>query len=627
MQDTAHAAGQAFACPRCGGQFAVGGEQFDPYYTWLGIPPSEQPANHYRLLGIQLFEPNRNVIENAADRQMKHLQSFKIGARAAFSQRLLTEVATARVQLLDSSRRTAYDERLHALLSAARLQMPQLPEAGTPFAQASSPTPAPQVTSHSAVKRVGRRGNSASLLSSAWIVVGGIAGLAMGVMIVFYLTGQDFLGFSGKLRQPEPQAELKPVQPRLRLPEDEPRPAPLRPSPPDPSPPKDESPRKLPSTPISEAPQPIEKPPPEIVRQPEVVELFAEAPRFLRLPSLDSSDPVKWFSLAREPSEPMVFVLHSEIATLPANSKLQIQSQPEGNVWAIELVNDASNAGGKLLVGQIRRNGSELTFAWSAPPADIEVRQQLSNCLLEMTVGTEFRTVQLREPVVAGAFVIELDREKPKAVEFDLVNTPPTSKLFIKVKQLTDFPAGAKLRGTTDTFAFTRPAVVEFTEMKGPELELGYLRLEKTGSIKVQLNPKYVEAANRKFGLTIPSLQELYDAQQKVAQESKNTLNSAQSNLQTAQSRLQQLLTNRPSSFQAQGEWMRNVNNARQVVERLSKTIQNANENLAEANGRLEAVPKVRTFVESLHEKAKVQFVIFAKAGAHELLLVDGTAQ
>ena len=29
---------------------------FDPYYRWLGIPPGEQPPNHYRLLGVQLFE-------------------------------------------------------------------------------------------------------------------------------------------------------------------------------------------------------------------------------------------------------------------------------------------------------------------------------------------------------------------------------------------------------------------------------------------------------------------------------------------------------------------------------------------------------------------------------------------
>ena len=30
-----------------------GTEDFDPYYRWLGIPPEEQPPNHYALLGIR----------------------------------------------------------------------------------------------------------------------------------------------------------------------------------------------------------------------------------------------------------------------------------------------------------------------------------------------------------------------------------------------------------------------------------------------------------------------------------------------------------------------------------------------------------------------------------------------
>ena len=36
---------------------------FDPYHRWLGIPPAEQPANRYRLLGIAKFEddPERFV--------------------------------------------------------------------------------------------------------------------------------------------------------------------------------------------------------------------------------------------------------------------------------------------------------------------------------------------------------------------------------------------------------------------------------------------------------------------------------------------------------------------------------------------------------------------------------------
>ena len=41
-------------------------ERFDPYYTWLGIPPPQQPPHHYRLLGVELFEGSPDVIERAA---------------------------------------------------------------------------------------------------------------------------------------------------------------------------------------------------------------------------------------------------------------------------------------------------------------------------------------------------------------------------------------------------------------------------------------------------------------------------------------------------------------------------------------------------------------------------------
>ena len=40
---------------------------FDPYHKWLGIPPKEQPANYYRLLGIEEFEADADVIEGALE--------------------------------------------------------------------------------------------------------------------------------------------------------------------------------------------------------------------------------------------------------------------------------------------------------------------------------------------------------------------------------------------------------------------------------------------------------------------------------------------------------------------------------------------------------------------------------
>jgi hypothetical protein len=96
--------------------------QFDPYHTWLGIPPEDQPADHYRLLGVKRFETDANVIDNAADRQMSHLRSVRTGKHAEAAERLLNEVARARVCLLDEEARADYNRQLRA---AADVPLPQ----------------------------------------------------------------------------------------------------------------------------------------------------------------------------------------------------------------------------------------------------------------------------------------------------------------------------------------------------------------------------------------------------------------------------------------------------------------------------------------------------------------------
>jgi WD40 repeat protein len=89
-------------------------DDFDPYYTWLGIPPKDQPPNHYRLLGLELFECNQDVIENAADRQMAHIRSMGGAAHAEIAQQILNEIAAARICLLSADKRAAYDAQLSA---------------------------------------------------------------------------------------------------------------------------------------------------------------------------------------------------------------------------------------------------------------------------------------------------------------------------------------------------------------------------------------------------------------------------------------------------------------------------------------------------------------------------------
>jgi hypothetical protein len=90
---------------------------FDPYHKWLGIPSAEQPPNHYRLLGLAVFEDDADVIAAAADRQMGHVKSFATGRYAAHSQELLNELAKVRVCLLNPKFKPTYDEGLRRKLA------------------------------------------------------------------------------------------------------------------------------------------------------------------------------------------------------------------------------------------------------------------------------------------------------------------------------------------------------------------------------------------------------------------------------------------------------------------------------------------------------------------------------
>lgn len=127
-------------------------DSFDPYYKWLGIPPKDQPPHHYRLLGIELFEDDRDVIDAAANRVMSYLKDMSTGDDAAHSQTLLNEISRARICLLNKDKKVAYDEQLRQKLKADGLldEGPKKPPAKKPPpkpAKPSGPPPAEPPTS------------------------------------------------------------------------------------------------------------------------------------------------------------------------------------------------------------------------------------------------------------------------------------------------------------------------------------------------------------------------------------------------------------------------------------------------------------------------------------------------
>lgn len=93
-------------CPACRGKSLAA--PFDPYHRWLGIPPEQQPPDHYTLLGIDQFESAPEVIEAAADQRILYLRTHE-AKHPRLTQQLLQEVIKARICLLNNTQRAAYD--------------------------------------------------------------------------------------------------------------------------------------------------------------------------------------------------------------------------------------------------------------------------------------------------------------------------------------------------------------------------------------------------------------------------------------------------------------------------------------------------------------------------------------
>jgi hypothetical protein len=113
--------------------------EFDPYYKWLGIPPKDQPPNYYRLLGVEIFEADPEVIAIAAEQRILLVRSFQSGEYALLSQKLQKKIDAAKKNLLDSAKKAEYDISL-------RLQLRLQPAQSTAQPQQSRPLPTPQTS-------------------------------------------------------------------------------------------------------------------------------------------------------------------------------------------------------------------------------------------------------------------------------------------------------------------------------------------------------------------------------------------------------------------------------------------------------------------------------------------------
>lgn len=145
---------------------------FDPYHKWLGISPKEQPPNHYRLLGVDQFEKDLDVIEGAADKQMGFVRQYQSGEHAAEAARVLNELALARLCLLKPDKKAEYDAKLRK-----KIEVPAKPDPEAAFADMPLPEiPSSAIVDLPARKRKSKKSKSLSVPPNViWIAVAVVA--------------------------------------------------------------------------------------------------------------------------------------------------------------------------------------------------------------------------------------------------------------------------------------------------------------------------------------------------------------------------------------------------------------------------------------------------------------------
>jgi hypothetical protein len=82
------------------------------YEKWLGIKEGEQPPTLYRLLALNIFETDNEIISNAADSRIGFIRQFQIGENATVAAQVLNELARAQIVLLNPQKKAAYDAQL-----------------------------------------------------------------------------------------------------------------------------------------------------------------------------------------------------------------------------------------------------------------------------------------------------------------------------------------------------------------------------------------------------------------------------------------------------------------------------------------------------------------------------------
>jgi hypothetical protein len=662
-------------------------DKFDAYYKWFGIRPAEQPPDCYRLLGLQKFESDADVISNAADQRMAHLRTMQNGPQRAESQRILNEVSAARVQLLDSEKKLAYDLALRKKIAAESLAANQQREAmlaparpatarstttapnGARWKGQASVAPldagdglAPAATLSGELRAVGgldldeldrtvrttaapstarrpraKRGGSPVVRAMVLSVM--LAALVGGGYAVLHATaGFDPLKLFGKGDDPSLAATEKSASGSLAAPANSPSEhapgEPDRPTAQTDRPMKPHAPTKGAPQESSEGARPRQKPhdpaPPGNSKNgaaPSLVNVFDKFPRDCELPAasdLSAHKLATFVGASPAPVEQLALVAHA--AALDAGEAFEMGREPNAQRWYVRMASPENAAA--VDIAMIWVDGLSLEFQWQAGAAAAPHAAQLCNCLLRVRADAKNSLLALRKPVVAPAYLVDLSKQADLK-DLKIAVPPKAEAVTLEVGPVVDFPVAA-------TFKYDR-RVVPFPKAGGKEdvvlalaalnasdqPEIHWQPITTRNGLQIKVTP---QLATQKG--TIPLTRARVDEIRKNAMIRKVRLDKTWNDLRDRGQALEKqraaVLKRYAGSGAAQAAKDKEVARLNAQIGVIKPDFDKVDGEKIEVDGILAAAPAVDDLVGRLHKAAKIPYRVYATADGVQFDLVRG---
>jgi hypothetical protein len=334
-----------------------------------------------------------------------------------------------------------------------------------------------------------------------------------------------------------------------------------------------------------------------------------------RLPVLLSPEPATLLPLSADPVDPLDIAIHSGAADIPAKSIIIAEKATSHREWTVSHISQSEPTEKKEPLGMILRGPSELSFAWKTPIVDAPARRQLANCLLEIRHGSEPKFAQLREVAKNQPLVLDFHRPN-QTIQIDVDDLPAYGKIVLKIRELSNFDRGGKLRGDTRSLALGKTAFIDFGELPGAEIELRFALAPSGGGLILRSESVFKEKSRRNFDLTYAALEKERVEVDQLFSNMQTELAALKSRHETAKRNLRNLP---PTATRPQ------IVAAASLVSSLGQQIAALERNMPVQKARLDAVPSVKAFMDFLHERATIKFSVCAIAGDQEIVLAESS--